>query len=770
LASYNPVPAAVCRELVEKILKLQLDKFPQCDRRKKMKKTIFTSLLLACASAHANQLPLERLFAEPALSGTAPKSLSYSPDGARITYLKGKAADASRLDLWQFQLKTGKHSLLVDSDTLVTGPEVLSDEEKARRERLRLFASGIVSYQWSKDGQALLFPLNGDLYYVDLKTGKSRKLTNTEAFETDAQISPKGRYVSFVREQNIYAIDLKTGKETQLTTDGQGTIKNGMAEFVAQEEMARMTGYWWSPDDSQIAFTQFDESKVAEVLRNEIYADEIKLFNQRYPYAGQHNVSIKLGVVAVQNPKVNWIDLGAEQDIYLPRVQWTEQANILTYQWQTRNQQHLELRAVDLSNNQQRVLIRENSKTWVNLHDDLHFLDDGRHFIWASERDGYKHLYLHDLKSTEVKQLTAGQWIVNDLNAVDEKNGFVYFTGRKDTPLEAHLYRVPLIGGEIVRLTEAGSSHATVVAKDGSGFLDTWSSVVSLPKVALRDTQGKVVTMLAENALSKEHPLTEYAADLVTPRFGTLKAKDGQTLHYRMFEPAKKVAGKRYPVVVGVYGGPGAQRVTNSWSPKDLYFQYLAQNGFIVFQLDNRGSENRGKAFEDPIYKKLAVVELEDQITGVEYLRSLSYVNPQKIGIYGHSYGGYMTIMAMLKAGDYFAAGVSGAPVTDWRLYDTHYTERYLGNPNENALGYEQSSVFPYVDGLKGKLLIYHGMADDNVLFTHSTKVFGALQKQGKLFEVMTYPGSKHAMFGQPVQTHLHKTITEFFERTLKAQ
>jgi dipeptidyl-peptidase-4 len=734
-----------------------------------MKKTLATSLLIACASTQASQLPLERLFAEPALSGTAPKSLSYSPDGTRITYLKGKAADASRLDLWQFDIRKGQHSLLVDADSLVKGPETLSDEEKARRERLRLFATGIVSYQWSKDGQALLFPLNGDLYYVDLKTGKSRKLTNTEAFETDAQISPKGRYVSFVREQNIYAIDLKTGKETQLTKDGQGNIKNGMAEFVAQEEMARMTGYWWSPDDSQIAFTQFDESKVAEVLRNEIYADEIKLYNQRYPYAGQHNVIIKLGVVSVKNPSVNWVDIGAEQDIYLPRVQWTEQPDVLTYQWQSRNQQLLELRSIDLKTDKQRVLIRETSKTWVNLHDDLHFLNDGQHFLWASERDGYKHLYLYDLNSSKVQQLTSGNWMVNELNAVDEKNGTIYFTGRKDTPLEAHLYRVSLQGGDIVRLTEAGYSHATVVAKDGSGFLDTWSGVVTLPRVALRDAAGKVVTMLAENTLDKDHPLTPYAAQLVTPRFGTLQAKDGQTLHYRMFEPANKVAGKKYPVVVGVYGGPGAQRVTNSWSQKDLYFQYLAQNGFIVFQLDNRGSENRGKAFEDPIYKKLADVELADQITGVEYLRTLDYVEPNKIGIYGHSYGGYMTIMAMFRAGDYFAAGVSGAPVTDWRLYDTHYTERYLGHPTDNALGYEQSSVFPYVDGLKGKLLIYHGMADDNVLFTHSTKVFGALQQQGKLFEVMTYPGSKHAMFGQPVQTHLHKTITEFFERTLKS-
>jgi len=736
-----------------------------------MKKTILSGVIL-CASLtpqlQAQTLTLPRLFAEPALSGTAPKSLAYAPDGKRITYLKGKAKDANRLDLWQYELATGQHSVLVDSDTLFNGTEVLSDEEKARRERLRLFASGIVSYQWSKDGKALLFPLNGDLYHYQLSAKKARKLTETEAFETDAQISPTGRFVSFVREQNIYVIDLKTGKEAQLTTDGKGTVRNGMAEFVAQEEMGRMTGYWWAPDDSKIAFTQFDEAVVPEAVRNEIYADEIKLYNQRYPFAGKDNVRIKLGVVGVSSRQLSWVDLGAEQDIYLPRVQWSENPNLLTYQWQSRDQQRLELRLADITTGQQKTLLTETSKTWVNLHDDLHFLQDKKSFIWASERDGFKHLYRYSLDGGEPQQLTSGQWIVNHLESVDEKNGQIYFSGRKDTPLESHLYRVPVAGGASKRLTEAGSSHQVVVAKNGSGFIDTASGVVELPSVTLRDSQGKVVTVLAANALDAEHPLTPFAKALVTPVFGTLKAVDGQTLHYRMFAPKQLKAGKKYPVVVGVYGGPGAQRVTNSWSSKDLYFQYLVQQDYIVFQLDNRGSENRGKAFEDPIFGKLAEVELVDQKTGVDYLRTLPYVDASRIGIYGHSYGGYMAIMAMLRAGDYFAAGVSGAPVTDWSLYDSHYTERYLGHPAKNAAGYEASSVFPYTDGLKGKLLIYHGMADDNVLFTHSTKLFSVLQNQGKSFEMMTYPGSKHAMFGQPVQTHLHQTITEFFNRTLK--
>ena len=410
----------------------------------------------------AEPLVLERLFADPALSGPTPKSLSYSPDGSRITYLKGKASDANRLDLWQYQIKSGQHSLLVDSDSLFSGLETLSDEEKARRERLRLFASGIVSYSWSKDGKALLFPLNGDVYYYELGSKKSRKLTNTPEFETDAQISPKGRFVSFVREQNIYVLDLQTGQEQQLTKDGQGPIKNGMAEFVAQEEMGRMTGYWWAPDDSKIAFTQFDESGVAEVLRNEIYASEIKLYNQRYPYAGAANVKIRLGVVPVAGGAANWVDLGQEQDIYLPRVQWTQDPNLLSYQWQSRDQQKLELRLADLRSGQQRTLLTETSNTWVNLHDDLHFLTNKNEFIWASERDGFKHLYLFDLKGQLKQQLTKGDWVVNKLESVNEKTGELYFSGRKDSVLESHLYRLPLNGGKPQRLTSAAASHAVV--------------------------------------------------------------------------------------------------------------------------------------------------------------------------------------------------------------------------------------------------------------------------------------------------------------------
>jgi len=718
---------------------------------------------------NAEPLSIERLFSDPGLSGKSPVKLKFSPTGERVTYLQGKEDDYNRYDLWEYNLKDKTNRMLVDSESLFSGPETLSDEEKARRERQRIFGKGILEYKFSKDGSALLFPLNGDLYYYNLDKQQSKKLTNTPEFETDARFSPKGKYVSFIRAQNVYALNIVTGKETQLTTDGGGVIKNGMAEFVSQEEMGRMTGYWWSNDESKIAFTRIDETPVAEAIRNEIYAEEVKLFNQRYPFTGTNNVDIQLGIVKLNNKKISWVDLGKEKDIYIPRVKWLQDSKTLSYQWQNRSQQKLELRAFDTQSKKQKILLTETSDTWLNLHKELRFLKDNKHFVWASERDGFKHLYLYKNDGSLVRQITKGDWIVDSLQGVDEKKGLVYFSGRADSVLESHLYAVPLKkSGKIKRLTEKGQYHKVVMAKDYKSFIDSSSSVNQPTSVSLRDNKGDFITWLEQNELNTKHPLSPFIADLTTPEYGTIKAEDGQTMHYRLFKPKNLEAGKKYPVIVNVYGGPHAQRVTNSWRSKNMYFQYMVQQGYIVFQLDNRGSYNRGKAFEDPIYKHLGKPEVADQIKGVEFLRTLDFVDANRVGIYGHSYGGYMALMTMFKAGDYFQAGVSGAPVTDWNLYDTHYTERYLSHPKTNADGYEASNVFAYSEGLKGPLMIYHGMADDNVLFTHATKVFKTLQDQAQPFEMMTYPGSKHSLRGKQVQTHLHKTITNFFDRHFK--
>lgn len=718
------------------------------------------------SAVSANTLTIERIFESPSLDGNAPRDLKVSPDGQRVTFLKGKASDYDQLDLWEYHVASGKTQMLFDSQELLPGDQALSDEEKARRERMRLSGSGIVSYEWSADGTALLFPLGGDVYYHRLGEKGARQLLDTDTFETDIKLSPKGTYISFIRDQNLFIKNISTGEERAITKEGDGNIKMGMAEFVAQEEMGRMTGYWWAPDESYIAFAKVDESPVEVITRSEIYADDIKMIEQRYPKAGTANVNIELAIENIKTKERQWVDLGKEKDIYLARGKWMPDSQTFTYQWQSRDQQKLELRAYNVQSESQKTLLTETSDTWVNLHDDLHFLKQCNQFIWASEKDGFKHLYLFGQDGKLARQLTSGNWVVEKVRAIDEDKGVIYFTGRKDTPLESHLYSVTLDGGEITRISEREGFHEINFAADGSIYVDEFSTANRPPQVSLHDASGKQITWLEENKLDNDHPLTPYLDSWNKPEFGTITTPDDATLYYRLYKP-EDTSTKR-PAIVFLYGGPHAQVVTNKWGGnRGLLMQYWVDQGYVVFSIDNRGSNYRGKGFEDPIYKKMGTVEVDDQVEGVKFLRSLDYVDPQRIGVHGHSYGGYMTLMTMFKAGEYFKAGVSGAPVTDWRLYDTHYTERYMGNPTKDDDAYTNSSVFPYADGLKGPLLIYHGMADDNVLFTHSTRLYKHLQDMAKPFETMDYPGKKHSIRGKQTGTHLYKTITNFFNRNL---
>ena len=712
----------------------------------------------------ADTLTIERIYESPSLAGSSPRSLKVAPDGKRVTYLQGKQSDYERLDLWEYNIASGESRLLFDSDELSSGEETLSDEEKARRERMRLSGTGIVSYQWSADGTALLFPMGGDVFYHKLGEPGAKQLLNTEAFETDIKLSPKGNYISFIRDQNLFVKHIASGEETAITTNGGGNLKYGMAEFVAQEEMGRMTGYWWSPDEQYIAFTEVDETPVDIITRSEIYADEIKMIEQKYPSAGTPNVKIRLAIQHLKTQQRNWVDLGKDEDIYLARGKWMPDSEHFTYQWQNRTQQELELRSVNVKTHSQEVLLTESSNTWVNLHDDFTFINQGKQFIWASERDGFKHLYLFNSDGTLVRQLTKGEWVVDQLEAVDEKAGKVYFTGRKDTPLESHLYSVNLKGGDVSNLTAREGYHHITFSGDASIYIDMSSTANTPFQVSLHKASGKQITWLEENKLDANHPLTPYVKDWIKPEFGTITNDEGIDLYYRLYKPAK-LEGK-HPVIVYLYGGPHAQVVNNQWGGnRGLLMQHWVSKGYVVFSIDNRGSNYRGKAFEEPIYKAMGSVEVDDQVTGVKFLHTLPYVDKERIGVYGHSYGGYMTLMSMFKAGDYFKAGVSGAPVTTWRLYDTHYTERYMGNPNTDSDAYDASSVFPYAQDLKGPLLIYHGMADDNVLFTHSTKLYKHLQDMGKPFEVMDYPGKKHSIRGKQTGIHLYHTITNFFDR-----
>jgi len=722
----------------------------------------------------AEDLTIERLFGSPDINGPQPAQLRFSPDGERVTYLRGKEDDRRQQDLWEYNVADATNRLLVDSKVLVPEEEQLDDVEKARRERMRIDGKGIVEYTWAPDGNSILFPLAGDLYLyrLDAEAGQAvRRLTNTDAFETDAKVSETGRYVSFVRNQNLFAIDLESGEERQLTLDGGDTIRNGMAEFISMEEMDRDTGYWWSPDDRFVAFTRVDESPVELAKRYQIFENSFKVTEERYPFTGKNNVRIKLGTLELATGKRVWVDLGDNEDIYLTRVDWTPDSKNVVFQRQSRDQKRLDLVAADPLRGKSRIVLTETSDVWINLHNNLKFLKQSPgEFIWASERSGFQHLYRYDLSGKQLAQLTSGNWAVDRLLAVDEDRGTLFFDGFAEWALEKHLYQVPLAGTEgPEKITGAAGWHEVVMSPSANAYIDTFSSRTVAPRVSLHAPDGARLTWLVENAMDESHPYFPFLERHRAPEFGTLTAEDDQALYYSLLKPFDFDPKKRYPVIVYTYGGPGVQSVNDQWGRNSVFHQYLQQQGYVVFTLDNRGSANRGTAFEFPIYKQMSRVEVRDQKRGVDLLRSLPFVDRERIGIYGWSYGGYMTLMAMMQAPDAFKAGVSGAPVTDWRLYDTHYTERYMSTPSANEQGYEQSNVLNHVEALRGSLLIIHGMADDNVLLNHSTLLFREMQKKGVPFESMMYPGETHGFRDPDIIVHVTELMMRFFDRHLKA-
>jgi dipeptidyl-peptidase-4 len=723
---------------------------------------------LSAVPASAERLTLDRIHADPALGGPGVRSLRVSPDGERVSFLRGRADNQFQLDLWEFNMKDKTTHRLVDSKQLVPN-ENLSLEEKARRERARTASlSGILSYSWSPDGKQLLVPIAGDLYLVDVNRPEAaRKVASGNV--GDPKISPKGRYVSYVRDQNLFVIDLATGQERQLTTDGKGTVHNGEAEFVAQEEMDQHTGYYWAPDDSAIAYRRYDEAQVPVARRFEIFADRTEVIDQRYPAAGAKNVEIDLMIVNPATGAQKKVDLGPEKDIYLVRADWSADGRTLVYQRQSRDQKRLDLVAVDAASLAQRPLLSETAKTWVSIHDDLRFLGRQKAFIWASERSGRKHLYLYDLSGKLLHPISSGEWGVDNILAVDEQAGKVYIASNKDAVIDKQAYALNLDGSNAnkpVRLTKQDGWHEDVFARNGRIFVDTFSDPNTPPQVSIRRADGAMVEWLEHNELNAQHPYANYVKDHLPTEYGTIQAHDGQTLHYSMIKPANFDAAKRYPVFLFTYGGPHSQRVTRQWG--NLFNQYMAQQGFVVFVLDNRGSSRRERAFTDVIYGNLGAHEVEDQLTGIDWLAQQSFVDPKRVGVFGWSYGGFMTLRLLEAGSSKIAMGVSVAPVTDWSLYDTHYTEQFVGAmPQSDPAAYERSGVFAHLDGLKSPLLLVHGMADDNVLFTNSTRLIDALVNRNVRFELMTYPGAKHGISSRAGQRHVYGLIEAFFKKNL---
>lgn len=713
------------------------------------------------AMSGSADLTFEQVFASPSLNGATPRGVKLSPDGRYLTLLRNREADKDRYDLWGYDRQTEQWTMLVDSEKLGSGRE-LSEDEKMQRERQRIGnLSGIVTYEWTADSTAMLVPLDGDLYLAGLD-GSIQRLTDTEESELNPKLSPKSTYVSFVRDRQVWVG--ATGEEAAPITPKEGElIRWGEAEFVAQEEMARLTGMWWSPNDDRIAVQRTDESPVGVVTRAAIGATGTKVFDQRYPVAGSDNALVQLFAMNPDGSGKVEVDLGDETDIYLARVDWAPDGSALYVQRQNREQTVLDMLKVDPATGASEVMFTESAAApdyWINLSDNYKFLKDGT-LIWWSERSGYGHFYrFHDGEWT---QLTDGDWVATELVGVNEDAGLVYFTGNRDDTLAQAVYQTVLaMPGTVTRVTDAGWSTSAKMDKTGQTLLVTRSNETQPPQTYIADAAGDMLAWVEENAVDADHPYHAHLPSHVPPEYGTIKAEDGTDLYWMMIKPEMK-PGKKYPVLFYHYGGPGPQVVNRAWD--GTLPQAIADKGYIYFALDNRGTANRGVAFEQPLYRAMGGVEVADQKVGAEYLKSLDFVDADKIALYGWSYGGYLTLKQMQADPGLYAAGISGAPVTKWELYDTHYTERYMGDPRIVPEAYTKASAIPDAAKMTDPLLLIHGMADDNVVFENSSELIAKLQGTNLPFEMMLYPGYTHRVAGEQISPHLWNTIFGFLER-----
>ena len=727
---------------------------------------------LAAVPANADRLTPERVYADPDLSGPRARGVSLSPDGTVVTYLKAKPDDQRMTDLWAADVKGGPPRMLVDGRALIPEGRALSEAEKSRRERQGIQSSGVVNYAWDEQGRFIVVPVEGDIWLFERATQKVRRLTDTPADEIDAKVSPKGGFVSFVRDDDLYVMPAGGGAARALTRDGTADKSWAVAEFIAQEELDRDTGYWWAPGEDRIALAYVDQTGVDIVPRPDIGATGATIVQQRYPRAGRPNAVVELYVASVADGSRVKVDLGPNPDIYLARVDWSADGRTLYVQRLSRDQRRLDLLGVDPATGASRVLLSQTSPHWVEVTHDFTPLKGGG-FLWTSESSGNRHLYHYAADGKLVRQLTSGDWPVAALLGVDEKRKVALFSASKDAPIERRVYSVSWAKpGSPRALTPAGGWWSANVAKTGGAFAGTYSDSKTPPRTGLYRPDGKLVRWIEENKLDPTHPYHVFRDRLRAPEYGTIDAEDGQKLWWSMRTPPGFDPARKYPVVVQVYGGPGGPAggglVARNWAnPAD---QLWLEAGYILFSLDNRGTPNRSVAFKTALDRRMGRPEVADQLAGVAHLKTLPFVDPRRIGVSGFSYGGYMALMLLTVPNSPFAAGVAGAPPTDWTLYDTGYTERYLGTPQTDPEAYSGSEVTARLGNLKpGALQLVHGMADDNVTFDNSTRLMAALQARAIPFEMQLYPGLRHrAGWTQAALLHRTRAALDFFGRKLE--
>ncbi len=577
-----------------------------------------------------------------------------------------------------------------------------------------------------------------------------------------AKLSPDGRKVGYTFENNIYVQDVATGKVTQVTFDGSKDIINGQFDWVYEEEFGQSDGWRWSPDSKKIAFWRVDQSKEPTFSWMEFEGIYGSVRTIHYPKAGGTNATVKIGVYHLDSGQTVWMDTGVDANQYIPRIKWTNDPNVLSIQRLNRLQNKLELLLADANSGQTRVVLTETDPCWVDVRDDLTFLKNKKRFLWTSERDGFRHIYLYDLNGQLKKQLTKGRWVVTGIVATDETAGKVYFTANKGSSIENHLFSVKLNGKGLQRLDHAPGWHRVQFSPDAAYFIDTYSSADQPPVQQLCAADGSVLRTLAENSIE---PFKEVGVAI--PHYFQMPTEDGVKLNARIIKPVDFDSTKKYPVLIYGYGGPGSQMVRNSWEYSILWYTLLTQHGYIIFTVDNRGTGGRGKAFKNLAYGNIGKYALGDHIQAAKYLAKLPYVDKNRIGIWGWSGGGYLTLMALTKGSKYFKVGIAVAPVADFRLYDSIWTERYMGLPGQNQAGYDSTSVLNYVRDYKGGLLIVHGSSDDNVHMQNTMQFIKRLQEEEKQFRLMIYPGLNHSLLGPYARFHLFSMMTEFILNNL---
>ena len=733
------------------------------------------ALAQAAAPTGTKELTLERLFSPPYLGGRTTQGIEWAPDGKRFSYLQrqGSGRDAV-VELWTMDAATGERKVLVNGETLksVTQPEKAKTTQGTGLARVQAD-----NYQWSPDGGSLLFIGTNSMVLLDLKTMQTKPVISSDEEIEDPKFSPDGKWISFSRSANLFVVNLATGTTKRLTTGGSEEVLKGELDWVYPEELDTRTAYWWSPDSSKIAYYEMDERPVTRYPIMDMSSPTGGTEYTRYPQAGEANPIVRVGVVPVTsdgNPETRWMDTGANTDVYLARVDWLRDSQRIAIQRLNRGQNQLDLLFCDVATGASKTVLTEMDKYWLNISDDLYFFSDNKRFLWSSERSGYRHFYVYDDSGKQLMQLTSGDWGISDLGgfgpgaanhpAVDEKRGYVYFISNKDDVRNTNFYRVSLNDKSLTRITKESGTNSAKIAPDFSAFVNTYSNAATPSKQELRRMDGTSIAVISEGKIPE---LAEYK--LTPVEFVEVSADDGTKLNASIVKPPDFDASKKYPVLIDVYGGPHVQLVRNAWGGLGyLWQQVLAQKGYIIFSLDNRGSWGRGHAFETPIYHQMGKVELQDQLAGVKYLKSLGYVDPTRIGITGGSYGGYMTLEALFNAPGVFKAGIADAPVSDWKLYDTIYTERYMGRPQDNAEGYKNSSPVNEAGNLKGKLMLVHGTGDDNVHFANSVEVINALIDSG-LYpdQLMVFPGRGHGISDAAARALSIQRTMEFILKNL---